>query len=39
VVVQQIDISDIALLETKNNPPVGADGDAPIAREVAAQRV
>jgi len=39
MVIEQIDIGGVALLEAKNDPPVGANGDAPIAGEVASQRV
>jgi hypothetical protein len=39
VVIDQINIRSVALLEPENDPPVGADGDAPIACEVAFQRV
>jgi hypothetical protein len=39
LVIEQIDIRSVALLEPENDPPVGADGDAPIACEVAFERV
>jgi hypothetical protein len=39
VVIDQIDIRGVALLETENDAPVGTDGDAPITRELAFQRV
>jgi hypothetical protein len=37
MVVDQIDIEGVATLESKNDPPIGANGDRPIASEVALQ--
>src|SRR5215831_10224822 len=34
VVIEQIDVRGVTLLEAKDNPPVGADGDAPITSRV-----
>jgi hypothetical protein len=34
VVIQQIDVGGITLLEAKDNPPGGADSDAPINSQV-----
>ena len=39
VVIDQINIHGIALLEAENDPPVGANGDAPITGELAFKRV
>jgi len=39
VVIDQIDIRGIALLEAKDDPPVGANGDAPMTRELTFQRM
>jgi hypothetical protein len=39
VVIDQIKVCRVALLEAKNDPPVGANRDAPITREIALERV
>ena len=39
MVIEQINIGDVALVEAKNDPPVAANGNAPIAHEIASQRV
>jgi hypothetical protein len=39
MVINQIDVGHVAFLETKNDPPVGPDGDAPEAGEVAPERM
>src|SRR5208282_3332173 len=39
VVIDQINFGHVAVLEPKNNPPVDADGYAPITGEVALKRV
>lgn len=33
VAIDQIDIGDVVLLEAEDDPPVGSDGNAPIARK------
>ncbi len=37
--IHKIDIKRVAILESKNNPPIAGYGDAPKAFQVAAQRV
>jgi len=39
VIVDQIDIGYVGVLETKYNPPVGANGDTPEAGEIALEGV
>jgi hypothetical protein len=39
VVIEQINICGVALLKAKNDPLVGVDGDAPVAREATFQRM
>ena len=39
MVIDQVNIRGIALFEAENDAPVGTDGDAPITRELAFQRV
>jgi hypothetical protein len=39
MVIDQIDIRGIAPLEAEDDPPVDANGDAPITRELTFQRM
>jgi hypothetical protein len=39
MIVDKIDIEGVALVETKNNPPVTADRDAPETFKIATQPV
>src|SRR5580704_1593576 len=39
VIIKQIDIRDIPLFKAKNDAPVSANGNAPVPREIARQRM
>jgi hypothetical protein len=39
VVIDQVNIGGIALLKAEDDPPVGANGDAPITGKLALQLV
>jgi hypothetical protein len=39
MVVDQINVGHVAVLELKNNPPIGAEGDTPEAGEISLEWV
>jgi hypothetical protein len=39
MIVHEIDVPNVTLLKSENDPPIGADGDRPKASKIAFQRM